>query len=107
MVWMIILSVFLSLTLGVSLYANFRFREEINRLDDIYEGLFGYMNLLNNMCATVLSNEIYSNEPTIRAFINVLKDTQVALKQVNDEFDYDEEEMPIEAETLKGYNRGA
>lgn len=90
--------------LCVSIYANIKLHEEVERLDNIYEGLYEYLNLLNNMCATVLSHEIYSNEPVIRAFINVLRDTQVALQQVNENFVF-EDETPKEAETMKGYNQ--
>lgn len=87
-----------------SIYVNIRLNEEIERLDKVYEGLFEYLNLLNNMCATVLNHEIYSNEPVIRAFISVLKDTQTALLQVNEEFVF-EDETPKEIETLKGYSQ--
>lgn len=93
---------FVTLLLVFVSYFAYRLWGETENQDKALESIHGHMNLLHSMCIRVLDKEIYTDDPVIRAYVNVLDDINHFLHAYNDQFQYDED-TPLESENLKGY----
>ena len=79
-----------------------RLWQRVELQDRAFTSIHGYLNLLHQMCAVVLTREIYADEPIVRAFVDVCKDVEPFLLQIDGQFYYDEE-VPDSSKTLEGY----
>ena len=62
------------------------------------------MNLLHQMCAQVLSRDVYTADPLVRAFVDVLHDVEPYIIRFGEEFGYDSEIPPVPKD-LKDYGK--
>ena len=89
------------LVIGALVWVLFRLLNNLNQVDNIMESLSVSLSTLYTMASHVLEGEIYSNEPTLIAFIDQLKRTNETLVSYDEFFNikiqgdlsiYDEED---------------
>lgn len=83
-------------------YICYRLWQETESQDRALNSIHGHMNLIHSMCVKVLEKEVYSDDPVIRAFIDVLKDINDFMYAYDNQFIYDEE-PPEASEPFRGY----
>jgi hypothetical protein len=56
--------------------------------EDIHENIHGELNNLSNAIEDLLSKEIYSDDPTVMRFVEVLTELQPFLKSMNPDLSF-------------------
>ena len=56
--------------------------------EEIHENIHGELNNLSNACEDLLSKEIYSDDPTVVRFVEVLTELQPFLKSMNPDLSF-------------------
>jgi hypothetical protein len=96
------IALILFLTTGFFAYLSWRLWQENNLYENAITGLNGYMNLLHQMCAQVLEKDIYSADPLVRAFVDVLNDIEPYIIKFGEEYGYTSD-IPPEPKEIEGF----
>jgi hypothetical protein len=81
----VLLVIFIILTIALAIALN----RSVNRIAfyvDIYGDMYSQLSELGDNIRTVLSKEIYSNDPVIQSFVRQLQEIEVFLRQVEDRY---------------------
>jgi len=83
-------------------FACYRLWQQTELYDETIESIHVHLDTLHKMRATVLAKEIYTNDPVIRAFVDVLNDLEPFLINYSLTYSFDEE---IPQEFVNGENK--
>ena len=81
----VVLGIFIILTIGLSIVVY----RAINRLgfyEDMYGDMYGRFNELGENIRSVVNNEIYTDDPVIKSFVNQLQEIEAILEYLNIEY---------------------
>ena len=103
-IFLVSLFIIMAATLAGFVIASWRLWKAVEFRDNCFDELFVYLNNLNSSCSAVLHKEIYTDDPVIRGFVDIIKDIQPIISKINSEYVF-ADEIPETAKPLLGYNQ--